>query len=364
MRIKLTEQDSEPSDSREQGWMTYVYSRRVVFELLPLLFLIAVPLSVHAGVFTSLIGALGEEIVFERMEKSTETAQSVPLLKAALHTDPNPAKGGGDILVDDGALISEGRSSEVDSINTRTANGEISVYVVREGDTLSQIASMFDVSASTILWANDIERADLIQPGHTLVILPITGISHVVKSGDTLASIAKKYDGDAGDILAYNQLASATDISVGDTIVVPGGMVAAPTPVKSTSPARSSTGTVVVSGGGSSGFSHPLPGSVKTQGIHGYNGVDLAAPIGTPVLAAASGEVIVSKGSGWNGGYGNYVVVKHTNGTQTLYAHLSSNAVGVGTSVKAGSVVGYVGSTGRSTGAHLHFEVRGAANPF
>ena len=335
-----------------------------MLEVFPLFFLIAVPLSVHAGVFTSLMGALEEAVVFERTPKVSENAQAIPLLKAALHTDPNPAKGGGDINIVDYALIAEGQNNGVNNINTRTASGEISVYTVREGDTLSQIADMYSVSASTILWANDIARADLIQPGHTLVILPITGISHVVKKGDTVASIAKKYDGDVADILAYNQLASAEDISVGDTVVVPGGIVEAPAPAKSSSPARTSSGAVVVSGGGSSGFSHPLPGAVRTQGIHGYNGVDLAAPNGTPILAAAAGEVIFSKGSGWNGGYGNYIVVKHANGTQTLYSHMSANLVGVGARVGAGEAIGKVGSTGRSTGNHLHFEVRGATNPF
>ena len=91
--------------------------------------------------------------------------------------------------------------------------------------------------------------------------------------------------------------------------------------------------------------------------------MDLAAPTGTPILASAIGEVIISR-TGWNGGYGNYVVIAHSNGTQTVYAHNSSNIVYAGQTVVQGQVIGYVGSTGRSTGAHLHFEVRGAKNPF
>ncbi len=90
----------------------------------------------------------------------------------------------------------------------------------------------------------------------------------------------------------------------------------------------------------------------------------MAASAGAPIRAAAAGEVIVSKTGGWNGGYGNYIVIKHANGTQTLYAHNSSNAVSAGASVAQGEVIGYVGNTGRSTGSHLHFEVRGAKNPF
>lgn len=332
----------------------------------------------HAGFFASLVS------VFEHTsepyiasEKRTDNPQDIALLKAALHTDPNPAKGGGDVLVEDGALVSDGANGESDgTVNTRTANGEISVYIVRPADTLSQIAEMFGVSENTILWANDITDADLIQPGDSLVILPITGIQHVVKEDETLALIAKKYgeeeedvDAVVADIIAYNQLSSATDISVGDTIVIPGGVVeaAAPAPSSGPAPVHTSGGSApVVTGGGSSGYVDPLPSGVCTQGIHGYNGVDMGAPLGTPVRAAADGTVIVAKANGgWNGGYGNYVVVKHANGTQTLYAHLSSVSVGIGDRVSGGATtIGGVGNTGRSTGYHLHFEVRGARNPY
>jgi murein DD-endopeptidase MepM/ murein hydrolase activator NlpD len=246
---------------------------------------------------------------------------------------------------------------------SKITNGEISIYTVRDGDTLSEIAEMFEVSSKTILWANDLTNANQIHPGDSLIILPITGVRHVVKDGDTIQSIAKKYDGDVDDILAYNQLASASDISVGDTIVIPDGTIAATASAKAATAQKSSGGTKVSSGNGI--YTNPLPGSIKTQGIHGYNGVDLAAPAGTPILAAAGGTVIVARNNGaWNGGYGNYVVIKHSNGTQTLYAHMSRVAAAEGDTVSQGEVIGYVGSTGRSTGNHLHFEVRGAVNPF
>ena len=326
----------------------------------------AIPFFVHAGVFSTIFDTAKAEAEPVIAYAHDSNMQTVPLLRAAIHTDPNPAKGGGDIIVEDGALVPAGDIDGKDeTVNTKTVNGEISVYTVREGDTLSQIATMFDVSAKTILWANSITSPSAIRPGDSLVILPITGVRHVVKKGDTLKSIAQKYNGDVEDIVAYNQLAAAEDISVGDTVVIPDGTMSAPTPAKKTaSPKKTSGGSAVASGGGSAGYTHPLPGSVRSQGIHGYNGVDLAAPAGTPVLAAAAGEVIVAKASGWNGGYGTYVVIKHPNGTQTLYAHHSQNAAAVGDKVTAGEVIGYVGNTGRSTGNHLHFEVRGARNPF
>lgn len=342
--------------------MTYRAEKKLAFELLLVAAIIVLPFSVHAGVFSSLF-KVKEEARAEEMHIPDTNAQTVPLLKASLSIDPSASRGGGDILVSENALVPD-RDINTEDRPVVTSNGEVSVYVVREGDTLSQIAEMFEVSAKTILWANDIAKASHIKPGDALVILPISGVRHVVKSGDTIAGIAKKYQGDTDEIITYNQLASASDISIGDTIVVPGGVVMTTTAVSSGSAKSSGKTATVASGGSTSGFTHPVPGAVRTQGIHGYNGVDLAAPIGTAVRAAGSGTVVVARASGYNGGYGSYVVIKHANGVQTLYAHLSRVYVGVGATVTAGETIGAVGNTGRSTGAHLHFEVRGDRNPF
>lgn len=314
---------------------------------------------VHGNVMSAVFSLLDEETEARAFAAHVDyTAQTVPLLRAAVHSDPNPSKGGGDVIVAGDSLVPDGGISPTDEVFT-TNGGEISVYVVRDGDALSQIAEMFDVTTNTILWANDIKSADLIQPGDSLVILPITGVRHVVKSGDSLNAIAEKYHGEVEDIMAYNGL-SSKELTVGQTVVIPGGEVRRPTPTRST--------TRVVRGGGNtgsaSGFTHPLPNGVRTQGLHGYNGVDFGAPAGTAIRAAAAGKVILVRNAGWNGGYGSYVVVKHDNGTQTLYAHNSANYVAIGQQVSAGESIAAVGSTGRSTGPHLHFEVRGATNPF
>ncbi len=341
---------------------TYHLDSHTVFGVLIVCLIVLVPISAHAGFLSIFFDTVAAKTSDETIFENRDGAQNIPLLQAVLHTDPNGAKGGGDILVADGVLVPSGDVDKKESkINTLTAQGEINVYVVRDGDTLSQIAEMFDVSAKTILWANNITDVSRIHPGDTLIILPITGVRHIVKSGDTIASIAKKYSGDVEDILSYNQLTAGSALAAGDTIIIPDGTVVSVTPPKRTA----TGGGLNATGGGSSGFSNPLPGSIKTQGIHGYNGVDLSGvSVGTPVLAAASGEIIVAKNGGWNGGYGSYVVVKHPNGTQTLYAHLSNVVVAVGQSVAKGEKVGGMGNTGRSTGPHLHFEVRGARNPF
>lgn len=332
----------------------------MVSEAVLLVVVVALPLSVHAGFFSKLFSktAEGAESV---PEVASVAAADIPLLTAIVNPNPAGARGGADIIVDENVLVSTGPVGEDEIAEQRSSSGEIRVYTVREGDSLSQIAEMFGVTTNTILWANDISRATSIQPGDTLVILPIVGVQHTVKSGDTISTIAKKYEGDIDEILSYNQLASSEDLSVGDILIIPGGAMHA-APVRSAiaaAPTAVSGASTVVGN-----FSHPAPGSVRTQGIHGYNAVDLAGGYGSAIRAAAGGEVIVSKSSGWNGGYGQYIVVRHANGAQTLYAHLSQNYVGVGAYVAQGETIGAMGSTGKSTGTHLHFEVRGARNPF
>lgn len=309
-----------------------------------------------------LSNALTARTFLSVVDMYTPSAQEAAVLRAARNIDPNPSKGGGDITIVDGsAILSEtGPTGTLADIEERPQHGgRISIYVVREGDSLSQIAKMFGVSTNTIIWANDIKRGSLIREGQTLVILPISGVLHTVEKGETLGSIVKKYKGDFDEVLQYNGFTEGTVLAVGDKVTIPDGEVA--TPVYRGS-------TTVVHGSGGPTYSNyyliPVSGARKTQGLHGYNGVDLAAPRGTPILASASGTVIISRGAGWNGGYGNYVVIRHDNGTQTLYAHNSQNIVYSGEHVVKGQVIGYVGSTGRSTGPHLHFEVRGAKNPF
>lgn len=337
----------------------------LALEFVPVIAVVLLPLGVHAGVLSTMLEAIGGGSVTYAAETNEVAPTEVRLLSSRTNPDPNAALGGGDIIIDEGSLVSRGAFGE-DSYSEKLGSGEISVYTVREGDSLSQIAEMFDVTANTILWANDIKNGTIHQ-GQTLVILPIVGVRHVVKDGDTIAAIAKKYGGDAEEILAFNQLASESGLIEGETVIVPGGNIhtAAPKQTAKSGSVATNGGGATAASGGSGYFSHPLPGAKRTQGIHGYNGVDLAGVAeGTAVRAAAAGEVIVSRASGWNGGYGNYVVIKHANGSQTLYAHLSSVSVGVGAYVNTGDTVGGVGNTGKSTGIHLHFEVRGSSNPF
>ncbi|HJN62733.1 MAG TPA: M23 family metallopeptidase [Candidatus Paceibacterota bacterium] len=326
------------------------------------LVVILLPTSANAGFF-SFVGGF-----FERFESDNEisyqgNSQNMALLQAALNHDPAPVKGGGDITIVGGtSLLPEtGPSGSLANIEDTPSSDRISVYVVRKGDSLSQIANMFGVSTNTIVWANEITNGKSIQPGQTLIILPISGVTHIVAKGETVKAITNKYKGDYNEVLAYNGLTLDSVVQVGDKVVVPEGEF----PISAVSTTARRATLRGVGGPSYDGYyMRPISGGQKSQGLHGYNGVDLDTYGGAPIFAAANGKVIISKSSGWNGGYGKYVVISHGNGTQTLYAHNSQNIVYPGQNVVKGQVIGYIGSTGRSTGSHLHFEVRGAQNPF
>ncbi len=316
------------------------------------------PFGVHAGLF-SFVSSLFSSAKAE--ETSYVNSQTVPLLQAAVNTNPNPILGGADITIVGGvALLPENAPTEglSENIGDQPISDQISIYVVREGDTLGAIAKMFGVSINTIRWNNDI-KSSTISPGQTLTILPVSGVRHTVKKGDTLASIAKLYKGDTEDIKKYNNISESSVLAIGNVVIVPDGEI-----VSSKGPSTTSRVQIVASTKVYEGYYMRPANGKKTQGIHGHNGIDIGAPVGTQIVASAAGKVIISRSGGWNGGYGTYIVIQHDNGTQTLYAHNNKNIVFEGTDVVQGQVIAYMGATGKATGSHLHFEVRGARNPF
>jgi LysM repeat protein len=204
---------------------------------------------------------------------------------------------------------------------------EILTYTVQPNDTLSGIAAQFGVSVETIMWSNkEVEDyPDLLSIGQVLQIPPVDGIYYTVQAGETVDGLQ---------------------------IVIPGGRKPyVPKVVYAdvgSPPAGAKTGT--------GRFGWPISG-LLTQGYHAaHRAIDVGAPIGTPVYAADSGYVTMAGRTG--GGYGTAIVINHGNGFQTLYAHLSAVLVRVGDSVSRGDRIGSCGNTGRSTGPHLHFEIR------
>ena len=315
----------------------------------------------------SIISAISNFFVGNSQKVETQivenNSQNIPLLQSVVNFDLNASVGGGNIItVDNEALVSEsGPSGTLADISDTVSTGQISKYTVRRGDTLESIAKMYGVTTNTIVWANNITSIR-IKVDQALIILPVSGTIHTIVKGDSLKSIAKKYKADAGEISQFNSLDSNSKLAVGDIIIIPDG-----------------EGTIRVSGTKKAGASsyrggsgpeypgyyiRPVVGGVKTQGLHGYNAIDIGIPRGTTLFASAAGQIIIARASGWNGGYGKYIVISHYNGTQTVYGHLNEVLVNEGEVVYQSQVIGLTGNTGHSTGPHLHFEIRGAKNPF
>jgi len=245
------------------------------------------------------------------------------------------------------------------------------VYQVQDGDTVSSIAAKFSVSADYITANNaEIQNVDLLTLGQSIIIPAGNGILHEVRYGETLSDIAKRYSVDVSAITGFgpNHIATPDQISETQLVFVPDGEIPRAAPAAQPVPAAGGGQSTPVPGGGSEvvtgprsgqgliwpfqgpissyyGPSHPL--GIDIDGFHNPSG---------GVAAATSGTVIFAGGNACCS-YGLYVVVMSSDGVETLYAHLSSIDVSQGETVSQGAQVGIIGSTGYSTGTHLHFEV-------
>ncbi len=244
------------------------------------------------------------------------------------------------------------------SIFDSSQRNQVITYTVQPGDNLGQIAVDFGISVNSLIWANNLKDSDYLSTGQELKIPPVSGVIHIVKSGESVQSIAKKYSGQEEKIIEFNGLPKDGALQTGQEIIVPDGKIqVAGQLVPYSSQVR---------------FAHlPNLGGffiLPTQGynwgrIHGRNGVDVASLCGSPIYAAADGSIIAARETGWNGGAGKYIKISHGNEIYTLYAHLSRLMIAPGSAVVQGQLIGLMGSTGLSTGCHLHFEVHGARNP-
>ncbi len=284
------------------------------------------------------------------VEAPAESANIEVIDAADVQGYVEPADTGGE---EEFALV---RAAVPDTIIPERARLDIITHTVVAGDSLYGIAKKYKLSAETVMFANGLEQnPDLLRLGQKLTILPVDGIYHTVAKNDTVEKIAKTYKVTADAILNYplNKFeASKPAIVAGQKLIVPGGKKTIPVPqvqvYRGPVPAGASKGT--------GRFVWPTSGYV-TQGFKPYHrALDIARATGTPVKASDSGYVVVA---GWsNLGYGNYIVIDHGNGFQTLYAHLSRIFVKPGDVVGQGAIIGHMGTSGRSTGPHLHFEIR------
>ncbi len=264
-------------------------------------------------------------------------------------------------------LVLAERKEETISLDTDVFQTDISekprdkveIYTVQKGDTISTIAKKYGVSTDTVRWANNI-IGDNLTVGDEVKIPPVTGIVHKVAKGDTVYSIAKKYDSNPQAIVdfPFNDFANPQTFAlvVGQTLVVPDGVK----PNERTTTPRQQVfiaqGPVAIS---AAGFTWPLRGGISQFAAWYHMAIDITSPLGTPIVSGQDGTVVrVSVGT-WDSGYGTNVEIDGGNGFMSHYAHMSGVNVSIGQSVMAGkTVIGWVGLTGRTTGAHLHFEVR------
>lgn len=293
-------------------------------------------------------------------------SQNVQVLEtSSIDPDNKNANNNKDINIsEDGSLTPSGNTVGVGLESV--SNGQETTYTVQEGDTLSEIAQQFDISTNTIKWANNIS-GNTIQIGQKLTILPVTGVKHIVKSGDTLSGIANKYEADVNDIMVFNDVSSSSQLKVGQILYVPNGVLKSESTSKSTSSKStsypSSSTKVSISGYFIRPASGPItsPYGPRKGGFH--YGVDIGVPRGSRVSAAASGTVVeivnyCREGQISCGGrYGNYIMIEHSNGLISRYAHLSKVYVSVGQKVSQGDKIGASGNTGHSTGPHVHFQI-------
>lgn len=239
----------------------------------------------------------------------------------------------------------------IQTLKSDRPRDQVITYPVASGDTLSTIAQKFGVSIDTIKWSNDIKR-DSLSIGQELKIPPVSGIVHKVKDGDTVQSIAKKYRTESQKIVnfPFNDFADLDTfaLNIGQTLIVPDGIQPeAPAIARPLPPTFA---------GGTGQLLWPASGIITQYPVWYHNALDIANNASPGIAAAESGVVTVVEYLRY--GYGQHVIVTHGDGLSTLYGHLSEIYVKVGDRLSRGQVLGRMGSTGRSTGTHLHFEVR------
>lgn len=317
------------------------------------------------------LGAIEEVVV-----KDSQTKILSYLDKSAVSSKPTivPDDKSEDVtedqIADSLAAVTQGGAALVKPNITETKiakrpREKIIAYTVKDGDTLSMIAEQFGVSTTTILWENDLSENSTIKPGDTLNILPTTGLTHTVKSGDALSKIATRYNVEVDKIIEFNKLADAGDIQEDQLLVIPGGTMPIAIAKKPTTYTRSNVSIAPIKNLVAPPSSPNIPSGKMVWPTNGHRitqyyswrhkGLDIDGDYSSPLYAAEAGTVVKA---GWGTGYGNVIYINHGNGVQTRYAHMSKFFVSNGQRVSKGQTLGMMGSTGWSTGTHIHFEVR------
>jgi LysM repeat protein len=306
-----------------------------------------------------IISYLDKTAVVETTLGSMETAEKV---EESLIGEVSTVIEGGSALIKPNIIEPIKVSDLPAQQNTQIRSG-ITKYTVQAGETISEIAKKFGITSQTILWQNSLGERSLIHEGDVLEILPESGLAHKVTSGQNLGAIANKYDVEVEEIVTANNLFDVNDIKIGQQLLIPGGVKTSPYVAKPTYasnvPKVSPISKLFVppSQSATAGTGYLWPAGVRRISQYyswRHRGLDLAGPTGTAIYATDGGTVTYS---GWSNGYGYNILIDHGNGVKTRYAHASKLHVSVGEKVAKGQTIMSMGSTGWSTGPHLHFEI-------
>jgi murein DD-endopeptidase MepM/ murein hydrolase activator NlpD len=280
------------------------------------------------------------------------------------------------------SLLRPSTATTVNAPPVPVAPASVMTYVVQAGDTVWDIGARLNVGMYSVLWSNDLSEDDVVRPGQELRIPPVPGVAYQVKPSDTLDGIAARFKVEPTTVVDANRLRPGEPLPAERWIVVPGGELpitvrpetpivrpvapatrpntpaSAPRPALAPRPAPAPVAPApapVAPAVATGRLQWPTRGSITTYYSGWHPGIDIAAPFGTPIGVSDAGRVVYA---GWDRtGYGNRIIVNHGNGFTTTYNHLSAFLVQVGQSVSKGQVIARMGSTGNSTGPHLHFEI-------
>lgn len=292
---------------------------------------------------TDYIESHGNPVLFESLPDSELEALTAAMAKFAMETNEDEFDENGNVLSDDGKVLTPASLGIGQAVT-------FSTYTVKSGDAISTIARKFGLgNISTLIAINDIDNVRTLRAGQKLRIPSMDGLVHSVKKGESLNSISVKYHVSVEELADTNDL-TTHQLHVGQELFIPGAKMDATS-------LRKAMGEL---------FTYPIKASWRLTSRFGsrkdpftgvqsnHTGIDMACPTGTPIYAAMSGSVVYS---GWSNIFGNYVIINHGNGYQTLYGHMSKILARKGQSVSQGTRIGLVGSTGYSTGPHLHLTV-------
>lgn len=354
------------------------YKGKACISFVILLSIIVTPSYASASFFSNLFG-LGAQAA-EVAPATDDTAvihnsQNIPLPESSINPDLKNIKDTPPMtIVSNEALLSNTSPLGTDSDLEKYASSEkINVYIVKKGDNLDSIAKKLKVPKSTIIASNaDLKKSDALKVGQSLVIFAIKAPTKDSSTDDK--AIAKKKD-EVKEVKKIAVQPEESNIPTPQvetppqpqvpvvTVPVVEAPIEQPQPVQPETPVSNGQPTGTIDGG----YIWPFPKGIGrvSQGPHADNAYDFAAPKGTPIYAVQSGTVLIADGSGYNGGYGLYVVINFDDGRQAIFGHMSQVVATAGQVVKQGDIIGFVGSTGKSTGAHCHIGFHGPlGNPY